>query len=319
MSRAMIGQDVRQALAGMTGQLDAVDGEDSRRRVGRAMRGRARRSRRAPRGASSNARAMPTAPATFSVPRAPVSLLGPALLLGEDVRPVADPQRACRPSGPRPCARPAPRGRPRAPDVESTHGAAWTASTWNSTPRCARTTCGDLGDRLDGPDLVVRQHHRDQDRAVRDRPLDVRRVDAAVAVDRQLDDLEAELLEVRSAWPTAWCSTAEVTIRWPRALPAHAAPLSARLIASVPPLVNTISRASAPIARREALVRVVEGLAGRAPERVGGRRVAERAGQEREHRLEHLGAQRRRRGMVEVDRHGPRIVRRPRRRVPRSG
>ena len=45
--------------------------------------------------------------------------------------------------------------------------------------------------------------------------------------------------------PTAWCSTAEVTIRWPRALPAQAAPLSARLLASVPPDVKTISRGSA--------------------------------------------------------------------------
>ena len=43
-------------------------------------------------------------------------------------------------------------------------------------------------------------------------------------------------------WPTAWCSTDEVTIRWPRALPAQAAPFSARLLASVPPDVKTISR-----------------------------------------------------------------------------
>ena len=34
-------------------------------------------------------------------------------------------------------------------------------------------------------------------------------------------------------------------MRWPRALPAQAAPLSARLFASVPPEVKTISRASA--------------------------------------------------------------------------
>ena len=41
-------------------------------------------------------------------------------------------------------------------------------------------------------------------------------------------------------------------MRWPRALPAQAAPLSARLFASVPPEVTTISRGSAfrPLARR---------------------------------------------------------------------
>ena len=47
-------------------------------------------------------------------------------------------------------------------------------------------------------------------------------------------------------WPTAWCSIDDVTMRWPRALPAHAAPLSARLLASVPPDVMTTSRGSAP-------------------------------------------------------------------------
>ena len=65
-------------------------------------------------------------------------------------------------------------------------------------------------------------------------------------------------------WPTAWCSTGEVTIRWPRALPAQAAPLSARLLASVPPEVKTISRGSAFERARDALVGVVERGPGRA-------------------------------------------------------
>ena len=106
-------------------------------------------------------------------------------------------------------------------------------------------------------------------------------------------------------WPTAWCSTGEVTIRWPRALPAQAAPLSARLFASVPPEVKTISRGSAFRRLRDALVRLVERGPGLAPERVRGRRVAELLGEERQHRLERLGAERRRRGVVEVDRHRP--------------
>ena len=109
-------------------------------------------------------------------------------------------------------------------------------------------------------------------------------------------------------WPTAWCSTGVVTMRWPRARPAQAAPLSARLLASVPPLVNTISRASRADRPREPLVGVVERLAGDAAERVRRRRVAERAAEERQHRLEHLGAQGRRRGVIEVDRHRAAIV-----------
>ena len=59
-----------------------------------------------------------------------------------------------------------------------------------------RTRRGDLGDRLDRPDLVVREHDRDEDRLVGDRGLELVGIDPAVAVDRQLDDLEAELLEV---------------------------------------------------------------------------------------------------------------------------
>ncbi len=55
---------------------------------------------------------------------------------------------------------------------------------------------GDLGDRLDRADLVVGEHHADQDRPVVDRRLELVGVDPAVAIDRQLDRLEAELLEV---------------------------------------------------------------------------------------------------------------------------
>ena len=101
------------------------------------------------------------------------------------------------PSGPRPCGRRRRPGRRRGPSTSrSSHGAACTASTWNSTPRRARTTSRDVGDRLDRAHLVVGQHHRDQDRAVRERPLDLGRIHASVAVDGHLHDLEAELLEV---------------------------------------------------------------------------------------------------------------------------
>ena len=112
-------------------------------------------------------------------------------------------------------------------------------------------------------------------------------------------------------WPTAWCSTAEVTIRWPRALPAQAAPLSARLFASVPPEVKTISRASA--FRRAATRSWASSSAARAgaPEAVRRARVAERLGQERQHRVEDLAPERGRRRVVEVDRHGRDCTPRP--------
>ena len=103
--------------------------------------------------------------------------------------------------------------------------------------------------------------------------------------------------------PTAWCSTDEVTIRWPRALPAQAAPLSARLFASVPPDVKTISRGSAlSRAARRSWASSRPARAARPNACADG--VAERLGQERQHRVEDLAAQRRRRGVVEVDRHG---------------
>ena len=59
----------------------------------------------------------------------------------------------------------------------------------------------DLGDRLERPDLVVGEHHGDEDRLVVERRLELVGVDAPVPIDRQLDDLEAELLEVAQRVP----------------------------------------------------------------------------------------------------------------------
>ena len=50
-------------------------------------------------------------------------------------------------------------------------------------------------ERLNRADLVVGEHDRDEDRLVSDRALDVRRVDATVATDRQVRHAEAVLLE----------------------------------------------------------------------------------------------------------------------------
>ena len=55
---------------------------------------------------------------------------------------------------------------------------------------------GDLGDRLERADLVVREHDRDKDRAVRQRRVELVRIDTPVSIHWQLDDLESELLEV---------------------------------------------------------------------------------------------------------------------------
>ena len=93
--------------------------------------------------------------------------------------------------------------------------------------------------------------------------------------------------------------------------------MSARLIASVPPLVNTISRASAPIARARrscASSRASRAARPQAWADDGFPKVPPRYGSIAS---SDLGAQRRRRGVVEVDRHGPRIVR-PRSRGPRA-
>ncbi len=60
---------------------------------------------------------------------------------------------------------------------------------------------GDLGHRLDRADLVVGKHDRHQDRAVRECRLELVRIDPPVPIDRELDDLEAELLEVAQGVP----------------------------------------------------------------------------------------------------------------------
>ena len=110
-------------------------------------------------------------------------------------------------------------------------GAAWTASTAKSTPAVSLDPTADLGDRLDRPHLVVREHDRDEDRLVGDRGVDARR-----GRHGRSGRPGARRPRTRtsrgswSVWPTAWCSTDEVTIRWPRALPAHAAPFSAEVV-----------------------------------------------------------------------------------------
>ena len=52
-----------------------------------------------------------------------------------------------------------------------------------------------LGDRLDRADLVVHVHDADEGGLVRDRRLQLREVDEALAVDAEVGDAEALLLE----------------------------------------------------------------------------------------------------------------------------
>ena len=52
----------------------------------------------------------------------------------------------------------------------------------------------DLGNGLDGPGLVVGQHHADQDGLVGYGPADGVGIYEAVAVDRQVGDIESKLL-----------------------------------------------------------------------------------------------------------------------------
>ena len=243
MSRAMIDRRPGSRSRRVAGQLDAGRRPGSRSR----SRSRWRRSAADGRGRSAHGQLVGRGQADGAgdVLRAgpAVALLRAAVLLGEDVRAVAHVQGADALGPLELVARRATPGRRRGRRRRGRRTAPpATASTWRSTPLWASDALGDVGERLDRADLVVGEHERDQDRAVVDRRVELVRIDPAVAVDRQLDDLEAELLEVAQRVATAWCSTAEVTIRWPRALPAQATPLSARLIASVPPQVKTISR-----------------------------------------------------------------------------
>ena len=96
-----------------------------------------------------------------------------------------------------------------------------------------------------------------------------------------------------------------VTIRWPRALPAQAAPLSARLFASVPPDVKTSSRGSALSRGASSSCASSRAAPGTPAEGVGRRRVPECLAEERQHRLERPRAERGRGGVVEIDGHRP--------------
>ena len=174
----------------------------------------------------------------------------------------------------------------------SMYGAAWTASTASRTPLWALTLAAISAIGWMRADLVVREHDRDEDRLVGDRGVELVRVDPAVAVDRQLDDLEAELLEVleRVADGVVLDRRGHDPVAAGLARPGGALE---REVVRLGPARGEDDLARLRVqALRDALVGLVERGPGLAPERVGGRRVAELLGEERQHRLERLGAER---------------------------
>ena len=253
---------------------------------------------------------MPTAPATFSVPaRRWRSWLPPWSCAISCV-----PRRthsAPTPFGPSNLwaeivTRSAPRSCTSSPSV----GAAWTASTWNRIPRRARSRSAISRTGWIDADLVVGEHHRDERRPLVQGRLEPVRVHAAEAVDGDLHHLETELLQVAHGVPDG------VVLHGAR----HE-PVAVRLAGPRRALDRQVVRlraaggdhelAGRPTERdRQALVGLVERVAGDPAERVSRRGVPEQAAQVREHGLQGLGAQRRGRRMVQVDRHQGRIVRR---------
>ena len=165
----------------------------------------------------------------------------------------------------------------------------------------------DLGDRLDRPDLVVGEHDRDEDRLVVDRSVELVRIDSPITIDRQLDDLEAEPLEIAERVADGMV----LDRRGDDSMPAGLAGPSGAFEGEVVRLraagrEDDLARLGVE-ARRHALVCLVEGGPRLSPERVRAGRVAELLREEGQHRVECLGPERRRRGVVEVDRHGPRL------------
>ena len=130
-----------------------------------------------------------------------MALLGPTLLLREDVRPVSDVQRADA-LGTLELVR-AERDEIGAErlDVEVDIRRGLDGIDVDHDPLARPDLADDLGDRLDRADLVVGEHDRDEDRLVVERRLELVGIDAPIAVDRQLDDLEPELLEIAQRVP----------------------------------------------------------------------------------------------------------------------
>jgi hypothetical protein len=182
------------------------------------------------------------------------------------------------------------------------YGAAWTASVCTRMPLWRRTSC-DLGDRLDRADFVVGEHHADQDRLGRNRRLDFVRVDAAVAIHRHLDDLEAELLEVPDRVTDGVVLDGGGDDPMAASLACPGGALESQVVGlGAAGGEDDLARLGSDGTCRS-LVSLVEPGAGPTTGSVQRRGIAELPCQERQHGFEGLGPQRRGGGVVQIDRH----------------
>ena len=161
----------------------------------------------------------------------------------------------------------------------------------------------DLGDRLDRADLVVRGHHADERRALGERIGHGERVDAAGSVHGEDGHVEVAALEDRDAVQDG------LVLDGGRddVAPARARGPGDALDREVVGLGPAAGEDDLPRLRVDGagddLAGLVDALARPPAAPVQARRVAPVLTQIRQHGLEHLGAQRARRGVVEVDRH----------------
>ena len=165
---------------------------------------------------------------------------------------------------------------------------------------------GELGDRLDGADLVVGVHHRDQRGAIGDqrRPGHPGAIDAGCDRRRASVTSQPRRARARAVCRTASCSMVLTTrCRRPDGSSASAAPRTARTSASVPLPVKMTSVGSPPTrAATAARARVEPRLGPLAPAvHAGG--VAEVLPEGAVHGVRDRRIDRRRGVVVEVDRH----------------
>ena len=162
---------------------------------------------------------------------------------------------------------------------------------------------GDPGDRLDRAHLVVREHDRDEGRPVGQGRLEVVGVHAAVAVDRELDDLEAELLEIAQRVADGVVLHGRRDDAVPAGLAGPGRALESEVVGFGPAGGEHDLAGLGAEVRRDLLVRAIEGGTGGPPERVGAARVPEGLGHEREHRVQDLASKRGGGRVIQVDRH----------------
>ena len=157
---------------------------------------------------------------------------------------------------------------------------------------------GQPRDRLHGPGDVVRPHHRGQPVAGRKQPLELVGIDDPVA--RRPAPSRPRTRAARARRPARARPGARSRSRPPARAGAPARPNTAWLSASEPPEVKTTWPGSASSSSAEPAARVLERGAGGAAVAVRLRGVAEPLRQVRLHRRAGLGAERRRRRVVEI-------------------